>query len=122
MAQFGNKSKKTQVEKILVLLVDSGVLYSLICATSIVFDLIDLPGHVFVIQWTWPIMTHVAGVDHTIILLLIAFKRTICTLPNDYNQVTLPDIQFRSASGVVQTTGEHHQMSDIRQTSPNTEV
>ena len=65
---------------------------------------------------------NIQGVDHTIILLLIAFKRTICTLPNDYNQVTLPDIQFRSASGVVQTTGEHHQMSDIRQTSPNTEV
>ena len=76
----------------------------------------------FFLSWTLETLTSVGiqGIYPTAILLLVAFKRTIWDSLSEFeNQVTLPDIRFRSASGAVADTGEHHQLSDHQQPYPS---
>ncbi|ETW82602.1 hypothetical protein HETIRDRAFT_426215 [Heterobasidion irregulare TC 32-1] len=120
MANLGPKSKKTHAEKILVLLIESGMLYCLICATPILFLFIKLPTEVYMIQWMWPTMTHISGIYPTGVLLIVAIKRTIWDSLSEFeNQVSLPDIRFRSAPGDVEDTGTQYQFSDPRQIYPS---
>ncbi|ETW82592.1 hypothetical protein HETIRDRAFT_458434 [Heterobasidion irregulare TC 32-1] len=103
VASLGRSAKRTHAENILVLLIESGALYCLICVVFIFCEFIRLPGNIFVIQWSWPIMTHISGIYPTIILLLVALKKTVWDSFGESGiQATLPGIQFRSVSGALE--------------------
>ena len=93
------------------------------------------------IIWSWPTITHISvrlfplldaynvnltdaqGIYPTIVLLLAASQRTIYDSFSGFdNQATLPVIRFRSASGVIEETGEVHQLSSIPREVDSTDV
>lgn len=96
MNTLGHSSRRTQVEKILILLIESSVLYCLAWVVLIVCLFIPLPSGSDVSDYMWPISTHIAGIYPTILLLLIAFKRTIWDFSGNAPQVILSDIRYAS--------------------------
>ena len=68
-------------------------------------------------------LTDAQGIYPTIVLLLAASQRTIYDSFSGFdNQATLPVIRFRSASGVIEETGEVHQLSSIPREVDSTDV
>ena len=84
------------------------------------------------ILWSWPTITHISvrlfpllaayhvnlinaqGIYPTIVILFTTFQHTISDSFSGFNnQATLPVIWFRSASGVIEETGEVYQLSSI---------
>lgn len=96
MNTLEHSSRRTQVEKILILLIESSVLYCLAFVMLIVCSSIRLPSGLVVSQYMWPISTHIAGIYPTILLLLVAFKRTIWDSRGNAPQVIMSDIRYAS--------------------------
>ena len=84
------------------------------------------------ILWSWPTITHILvrlfpllaayhvnlinaqGIYPTIVILFAASQHTISNSFSGFNnQATLPVIRFRSASRVIEETGEVYQLSSI---------
>ncbi|ETW82860.1 hypothetical protein HETIRDRAFT_416899 [Heterobasidion irregulare TC 32-1] len=61
MSNLGQSSRRTQVEKILILVIESSLLYCLANVILTSCRTICLPGHNPLSQHMWPISTHIAA-------------------------------------------------------------